>query len=98
MRAFTLVRAGVQDGHRHDVPGRLLDMIDDVIARFADPSNDADARLEAAIERGDVVHDHRISVPVAAAPHLPAVGDMFDEADEHCWQGRHLLTLASTPD
>lgn len=38
----------------------------------------------------DVIDDHVLLLPAAAAP---ALGDIIDEADAFCRTGQHLLTL-----
>jgi hypothetical protein len=102
-REFSLISAGAADdgadGHEgHHVPRRLMAMVDTLTARFAVVHDEPRERLEDAIDRGLLVlPDHVMQLPVEAAPATRALGDMLDEADRYCRQGRHLLTLA-TPD
>lgn len=106
LREFALVAAGATDGHDghhgHDgphVPGRLLQMVQLLTARFSAVSDAPRERLEAAIDRGDrVIPDHVMELPLEAAPATRALGDMLDEADRYCREGQHLLTLATTDD
>ena len=99
MREFSLISASAadEDDHPH-VPRRLMAMVDALTARFAAVQDEPRERLEAAIDRGQlVIEDHVLQLPVEAAPATRALGEMLDEADRYCRQGRHLLTLA-TPD
>ena len=98
-REFALMHAGAADGHGAEVPRRLMDMVEVLTTRFAGLNDDARERLDAAIDRGDeVIEDHVMSMPPEAGPASRALGDMLDEADDFCRQGRHLLTLATPPD
>ena len=93
-REFVLLSAG--DTHGHEVPARLLGLVDALTTRFAGVADDATVRLEAAIDRGDtVIEDHLLELPVEAAEGTRALGALMDEADEFCRTGAHLLTLAT---
>jgi hypothetical protein len=46
----------------------------------------------------EVVDDLVYVVPREAAGASQALSALYDEADEHCRQGRDLLTLATPPD
>jgi hypothetical protein len=98
-REFTLISASAADDDDHPhVPRRLLEMVEVLTQRFAGVRDEPRERLEAAIDRGQlVIADHVMALPVEAAPATRALADMLDEADEYCRQGRHLLTMA-TPD
>lgn len=105
MREFSLIAAAAADGHDADgadglhVPRRLMQMVDMLTARFAAAHDAPRERLEDAIDRGLlVIPDHVMQLPVEAAPATRALGDMLDEADRYCRQGRHLLTLATPAD
>ena len=100
MREFTLVATGAHSPHPdHHLPTRLMQLVDGLVERFANTTDDADRRLAAAIERGDqTIDDHVIEIPAEAGPASQALGDMIDEADEYCRRGEHLLTLATPAD
>ena len=100
MREFALMHAGAADAHdRPEVPARLTAMVDMLVTRYAGVNDDAQDRLEAAIDRGDrVIRDHLMEMPPDAATASQALGAMMDEAAEFCRQGKHLLTLAEPDD
>lgn len=96
LRDFALMQGSDEERH---VPRRLLDIVDRLTKQFAEVSDDARSRLEASLARGDkVIDDHVLELPPEAGPASQALGDILDEADEYCRQGRHLLTLATPPD
>jgi hypothetical protein len=95
MREFTLMHAGTAEAAHREVPARLTEMIDTLTTRFAGLNDDARNRLDAAIDRRDlVIADHVMHLPHDAAAASIGLGAMLDEADEFCRQGQHLLTLA----
>ena len=98
-REFALISASSGDtDEAHQVPARLLQLVDALTAQFAGVSSEADQRLEAAIAAGaQEIEDHVLLLPPEAAGASQALGDMIDEADEYCRQGSHLLTLATPP-
>ena len=95
MREFLLIADGHQHGHsEHEVPARLMNLVQTLVQQFGAVSGDAEERLADAIDRGDrVIDDHALEVPPEAGPAAQALGDLIDEADEYCRRGRHLLTL-----
>jgi hypothetical protein len=98
MREFALIHAGAADHERPEVPGRLMSLVDLLVAQFSGLNDDARNRLEDAIDRGDqVIADHVVEMPKEAGAAAQALGAMMDEAEAFCRQGRHLLTLAEPP-
>jgi hypothetical protein len=104
LREFTLMAessAGLAetDGMRAPLPTRLTALVDTLTQDFAGVSDAQSQELNDAYEAGRstlallVFH-----VPVAAAAASQALGDLLDEADRYCTEGKHLLTLASSPD
>lgn len=96
LREFALMQGSDDEQH---VPRRLLEIVDRLTKQFAGVNDDARARLDAAIASGHpVIDDHVLELPPEAGPASSALGDVLDEADEYCRQGKHLLTLATPPD
>jgi hypothetical protein len=97
MREFVLIAAGHQHGRsEHEVPARLMDLVETLVQQFGAVASDAEERLADAIDRGDqVIEDHVLNVPATAGPASQALGDLIDDADEYCRRGKHLLTLAT---
>ena len=96
MREFALMSVPSEEGdkERH-VPSRLIELIDQLNADFGGVSSSQEQELFAAAEAGQATIDQLYRIPAAAVPASKLLGEMLDEADEYCRQGKHLLTLAS---
>ena len=100
LREFSLMTFGLEDEGTtsSDVPLRLLRLVQQLTARFAGTSDAQRERLFAAAAAGEQEIDDLVyRLPAAAAPAVRELARMYDEADEYCRAGQHLLTLA-TPD
>jgi hypothetical protein len=96
-REFVLMSAS--SGDDQHVPARLVQLVDNLTARFGGTNTDADQRLDDAIDAGAAtLADHVLELPPEAAAGARALGDMLEEVDEYCRQGEHLLTLATPAD
>jgi hypothetical protein len=82
----------------HPLPARLLDLVNELGQRFAGFTTAQDLRLTEAINAGLPSIDLVYELPLAAAEAAQHLSDIFDEADEFCLAGQHLLTLATPPD
>jgi hypothetical protein len=86
------------DRERH-LPRRLTRLIESLTAQYGGVSTKQEEQLFAAAAAGQaVIEDLAYQVPGAAAGAAQTLGEMLDDADEYCRQGRHLLTLAADPD
>lgn len=83
------------DAGSGEIPQRLLQLRDDLQARFSAFAAEPRAELAAAIERGDTSIDLNYRLPVAAGEVAGLAVALLDEADEYCRKGEHLLTLAA---
>ena len=81
----------------HDVPARLLELIEVLGRRYAASADDTDAVRDAAIARGETAIDLTYTVPESARDACLRLGELMDAADEFC-RDENLLTLASEPD
>jgi hypothetical protein len=97
LREMYLLAQQLDDADRHHLPARLTALVDSLGHRFAGLTTEQDVLLEAAVAADVAEIDLLYRLPAAAAAAVQALGDLLDEADEFCRQGRHLLTLA-TPD
>ncbi|MCW2608611.1 MAG: hypothetical protein JWO60_3304 [Frankiales bacterium] len=80
----------------HDVPARLLELIDLLRHQFGDVASAQEEELADAADAGvSVIPDLVYRLPPEVGPAAQALGRMLDEADAHCQAGRHLLTLAA---
>jgi hypothetical protein len=96
LREFALVAADADA--RAATPGRLLKLIDELTAGYGQFSDSQRRAMDAAVERGDREIDLVYHVPPGAAGAAQQLGDIFDEADEYCRRGDHLLTMATPPE
>jgi hypothetical protein len=100
LREFALISAELHDESLEShvtVPKRLIQLIEALTRDFDGVSSEQEDKLyAAAAARARVIDDLHFRVPVEAAAASRQLGEMFDEADEYCRAGQHLLTLAAT--
>jgi len=94
-REFALILGHTPDAG-HEVPGRLLALIEELTERFGGFSAEAQAATEAAIERGDDTIDLVYRVPPETKEATERFGELLAQADEYCRRGS-LLTIAPPP-
>lgn len=98
-REFVLIHERMQaTGEPPSVPHRFVELVDTLSARYADLGREQEEELEAAVARGERSIDLTFRVPAHTADAVGTIGELLDDADEYCRQGRHLLTLATPPD
>jgi hypothetical protein len=97
IREFTYIAQSREAGESEDVPARLLAIVDELTSQYGSFSIGPDAVRDAALERGESEIDLRYLVPPAAAAAAAHLGQIFDEADEYCRAGAHMLSLATPP-
>lgn len=83
------------DASHSALPTRLLQLRDDLRARFSAFTSGPLAELQAASAAGAMSVDLRHVVPSAVGPAALQAMYMLDAADEFCRNGEHLLTLAA---
>lgn len=100
LREFALISAELHDESFEPhlaVPKRLTQLIEALTRDFGGVSTEQEDQLYAAAAAGEnVIDDLHFRVPIEAAGASRQLGEMLDEADEYCREGRHLLTLAAT--
>jgi hypothetical protein len=98
-REFVLIAGGLQHSEGPTtLPRRLLDLVEALQREFGGFTVEQEDRFDEAVRAGVPAIDLTFRVPPAAAQGAVAIGQMLDEADEYCREGRHLLTLATPPD
>jgi hypothetical protein len=98
-REFLLIAEGLQHVEAPPaLPRRLLDLVEALQREFGGFTVEQENALDQAVAAGVPTIDLRFRVPRGAAEAAAAIGQMLDEADEYCREGRHLLTLATPPD
>jgi hypothetical protein len=97
MREFALMSVPTEESERQrHVPTRLTQLIDTLTADFEGVATEQEQRLFDAAAAGEPVIEELVyTMPRAVVPASKALGEMLDEADEYCRQGKHLLTLAA---
>lgn len=99
MREFALIALELRSEDTHAVPARLTGLVQELTAVYSGLTGEqetilADAVAAGAAEISELVY--RLPAEVAGASrHL---GELLDEADRYCAEGRHLLTLATPPE
>ena len=81
-----------------DLPARLLVLVEQLTHQYAGLSDETERTRDAAIDRGETRIDLVYRVPRQIAEAVRHIGAIFDEADDYCREGEHLLTLATPPD
>ena len=94
-REFRLILAR-EPGPGHDLPGRLIGLIEELDRNFSGFTAGAQAELESAMERGDDEIDLVYSVPRSVREACIRFATLLAEADDYCRVG-DLLTLAPPP-
>src|SRR5229473_1455832 len=95
-REFELI---VHDQSDHlTVPSRLLELIEDLNARFGAVGDQPQAELDAAVDAGIDQIDLIYLLPTEAGEASRQLDALLDEADAFCRAGQHLLTLAAPED
>jgi hypothetical protein len=98
-REFVLIAEGLQHSEgRSALPRRLLDLVGVLQREFGGFTTEQEDAFDEALRAGTSTIDLTFRVPPSAAKAAVSIGEMLDEADEYCREGRHLLTLATPPD
>ncbi len=79
------------------IPRRLLALVAELSERFSGFSVEQTGQLQAALDRGESTIDLVYRVPPEVRQAIIDLGDMLDEADAFCREGKELLTLATPP-
>jgi anti-anti-sigma factor len=95
-REFALITA--TEGDTALLPARLLAINDELRSRFGAFAATSAAELERALNEGRAEIDLHFNVPFEAGAGATSLRELYDEADEYCRAGEHLLTLATPPE
>ena len=98
-RELLLIGGGLdQDPDQRALPRRLVQLIADIRGTYSTFAGDQDQVVLRARAAGQETVDLSYEVPVDIGDAIAALDRIFDEADEFCRQGEHLLTLATPPE
>jgi hypothetical protein len=97
-RELTLVAEQFrQQGNSSELPVRFVELVSALSGRYSVFTAAQERQLTDAIASGADTIDLTYSVPASAAVAAAHIGDILDEADDYCRQGKLLLTLATPP-
>lgn len=98
MREFALIAARPPEpGSGHEVPRRLMALMESLTVRYRGMNEAVDTRRDAALDAGKESIDLHYRVPSDVRQACLALARMLDEADDFCRSGSSLLTLATPP-
>jgi hypothetical protein len=80
------------------VPGRLLELADELATRFSGFTRASDNELQGALAGDCETIDLVYRLPVEAGAASGSYDQLLDEADAYCRAGRELLTVAPSAD
>jgi hypothetical protein len=93
VREFALISFGDRAGvTTHEIPARLLSLVDLLRDKYARPSAEIRTTVEEAARRGEATVDVEIPGGELVARLTDDITEALDAADEYCRSG-HLLTL-----
>ena len=95
-REFALIH-GRDPSESHEVPRRLLALVEELDQRFGGFTSAAQSEIAAALERGDEAIDITYHVPPETREATMRLADLLARADDYCRQGE-LLTVAPPTD
>jgi hypothetical protein len=95
-REFALVLS-CEPAPSHELPGRVLAVIEELTERFGGFTAAPQGELQAALERGDATIDLTFHVPAQAKDAALRLGELLAAADRYCREGE-LLTVAPPPE
>ena len=81
-----------------NVPRRLIALDREMQARFSHFTVDTSSKLDDAIGRGETEVDLTYTVPRDAGDAAVELGEMWQEVDRYCAEGRYVLALRTPPD
>jgi hypothetical protein len=82
------------DGAR-ELPHRFVELVTTLNSQYSMFTTEQEQQLAAAVAAGDSTVDLVYRVPASVGAAAASLGDILDEADDYCREGRLLLTLAT---
>ncbi|HEX7166868.1 MAG TPA: hypothetical protein VF230_07795 [Acidimicrobiales bacterium] len=100
IREFQLIALSTSraPGEQPPLPGRLADLVVEVLRDYQGVQEENLAKAHAAIERGETVVRLEMLLPAAVVGAVEKILGALEEADAFCRDGVALLTLATPPD
>jgi hypothetical protein len=98
-RELMLVAEGMRErGDTAELPVRFVELVSALSGRYSMFTAEQELQMQRAVAEGVPTIDLTYTVPVSAAAAAGQVGDILDEADDYCRQGKLLLTLETPAD
>lgn len=94
MREFAHLAERGADSH---VPSRLISLDRALQERYAGFTNTTSSELDEAVARGDAEIDLTFTLPKDSGQAANELGEMWDEVDRYCEEGKYLLALRTPP-
>jgi hypothetical protein len=94
MREFAHLTEARADAY---VPARLIALDRELEERYTGFTEATSNELDEAITRGDTELDLTFTLPSDAGQAAIELGDMWDEVDRFCEEGKYLLALRTPP-
>ena len=99
IRELTLIGEGLrQQGNTGELPARLVQVVEQLTHTYSGFTTAQEQQLADATVAGKDVLDLTYRLPASVTQAVRVLGDILDEADEYCRNGRYLLTLATPPE
>jgi hypothetical protein len=99
MREFELIAQSRKDEPAHEIPARLVTLVEELRATYSSVSSAQEAVMTHAGDAGEEeIPAVILHLPFQAGEATRHLGEMLDLADDYCAAGRHLLTLATPPE
>lgn len=100
IREFQLIAMGAElDGAEHKpLPGRLADLINEMLRDYRGVQSANLAQAQEARERGEQQITLVMDLPEAAIDAVQHICGALEEADAYCREGDSLLTLSAPPE
>ena len=76
-----------------ELPHRFVELVATLNSRFSMFTAEQEQQVSAALAAGDSTIDLVYRVPASVGPAAAILGDILDEVDDYCREGRLLLTL-----
>ena len=98
MRELTLVAEQLRQEGTHGLPIRFVDVAQELTTTYGSLGVAQEATIAEAMAAGErVLHELVYRLPPALGAVVRHLDDLFDEADDYCRSGEHLLTLCASP-
>ena len=86
-----------QQGNSGGLPARFIELVSTLNTRYSIFTAEQELQLANAIESGHPTVDLSYTLPASVAEAAGHLGEILDEVDQYCREGKLLLTLETPP-